>query len=53
MRERPKQLYSTNWSATLVLPLPVVPLIMTPRWLAPVSNGPLEDMTDGVEAGSK
>lgn len=31
MRDRPKQLYSTSWRAIDVFPLPVAPLIMTPR----------------------
>lgn len=35
MRDRPKQLYSTSWSATVVLPEPVAPLMITPRRLLP------------------
>jgi hypothetical protein len=41
MRDRPKQLYSTSWRAIDVFPLPVAPLIMTPR--------PLEEDGDDDE----
>jgi hypothetical protein len=53
IRERPKQLYSTSWSATQVFPLPVAPLRMTPRRFEPaISIGCPPDDDDDV-GGSK
>jgi hypothetical protein len=50
MRDRPKQLYSTSWRAIDVFPLPVAPLIMTPRPLEEDGDDNNDDEMATVES---